>query len=78
MTNNRFDNFVQGSRVVATSAVMWLTVAAVVIQSVIAETGSDWPWIADYGSRALVVIAAVITVIRRVTPVPKTERRVLP
>jgi len=76
--NQRIADIARGSKVVATAAVTWLTVAAVVVQSIVAEFGGDWPWIADYGSRAVIVIGAAIVIIRRVEPVPKDRRRVLP
>jgi len=66
------------AQTVATAAVTWLTVAAVVIQAVVGEVGGDWPWIAEYGTRALVVIGTATAVIRRVTPVDSADRGVLP
>jgi len=66
------------TQVIATAAVTWLTVAGVVIQAVVAQVGGDWPWAAEYGARALIVIGAVTAVIRRVAPVEKADRGVLP
>ena len=65
------------AQTVATAAVTWLTVAAVVVQAIVAEVGGDWPMVAEYGARALVVIGTATAIIRRVTPVPAESRGVL-
>lgn len=64
-------------KVLATTLVTWLTIAAVVVQQIIAETTADWPWLAEYASRALAVLLAVIAIVRRVTTVEPAIRGLL-
>jgi Xaa-Pro aminopeptidase len=75
---NQIEAFITRARVVATSILTILIVAAAVLQAVIAELTDTWPVGAEYASRAAVVLAAVIAAIRHVTPVPKAERGILP
>ena len=56
-------------KVVATSAVTYITFVAFTVQAVIAELGDDFPSIVEPGLRLVAVLAGVIGVIRRVTPV---------
>jgi hypothetical protein len=56
-------------KVIAGSVVTWVTMAAFVVQAVVAELGDDFPGIVEPGLRLGVVLVGVIGVIRRVTPV---------
>ncbi len=55
-------------RTLSTAALSWLILATVVIQSVIAEVGDDWPDVARYGSQVLVVLGFIIAAVRSVSP----------
>lgn len=56
-------------KVIASSVVTWITMAAFVIQAIVAELGDDFPSIIEPGLRLGVILTGVIGVIRRVTPV---------
>jgi hypothetical protein len=56
-------------KVVATSAVTYITFFAFAVQAVVAELGDYFPSIVEPGLRVVAVLVGVIGVIRRVTPV---------
>ncbi len=60
------------------AVVAWLLVALVVVQTIIVEIGPDIPAVAQYGGQAVALIIGLIAVVRRVTPVPKESRGILP
>lgn len=66
------------ARTLATTALTWLTIAALVTQDVIARVGDEWPPAAEYGGRVLAVVLFLIAMIRRVTPVEDGDRGLLP
>lgn len=69
---------VQRARVIATSAVTWLIVAQLAGQAIVDEFGDTLPapWLELVG-RAVVLLAGVVAVIRRVTPVMAEDRGLL-
>lgn len=70
-------------RVIASSAVTWLTLAAVIAQQVVAEVANAGlddgitETIVSFGGRAAAFLIGVVAVIRRVSPVDEDARGLL-
>jgi hypothetical protein len=57
------------------SAVTYLTALSVLLVSVSGELPDDWQ---QYAARAVVFLGSAVAIIRRVSPVPPSERGLLP
>lgn len=69
-------------RVLLTAAPTYLTGAAVVVTAVSEEIGEEFPHldgtVTAWATPVLAVIATAIAIVRRVTPVLKTQRGLVP
>lgn len=65
-------------RVLLTAAPTWITAAAAVVQILVEELGDEIPAVAAAGTRVLAVLVAALAIVRRVSPVLKAERGLLP
>jgi hypothetical protein len=75
--------FIDRARVVLTAAVTWITLATTVLTGVAAAVVPNLPdpWgsqVAGWVAAAVAFLTGVVNIIRRVTPVPREERGVLP
>lgn len=63
------------------AAVTWMLLASAVVSAVVAEVGTDIPWVAEWGGQVVVWIGQVvvwigtaIAIVRFVSPAAKDDR----
>jgi hypothetical protein len=61
-------------RTLAGAAVTWMLLASAVVSAVVAEVGTDIPWVAEWGGQVVVWIGTAIAIVRFVSPAAKDDR----
>lgn len=65
---------VEKLKVIATSAVTWLTLASILVQGFIDELGPEFPSLVEPAARTAAFLGGVVLIIRRVSPVDVEDR----
>ena len=72
----RLEALIARAKVIATALVSWLIVLQVILQTILVQV--DIPEVTQFVGQALALIAGIILVLRRVTPVEDSEKGLLP
>jgi len=72
----RLEALIARAKVIATALVSWLILLQVILQTILVQV--DIPEVTQFVGQALALIAGIILVLRRVTPVEDSEKGLLP